>query len=329
MSFLKRPFRYGSIELPSNIFYSPLAGCSNLPFRLMSALYGRPGLHYCEMVKMEALWRLERATLQMLDSTSCMVPVAAQLVGSDLKLAADCAMILEDMGFNAIDFNCGCPVDKLTKDGSGSAMLKQPHLIAQILHQMVQKVKIPVSVKIRAGWDESSINATAITQLAEQAGAVAITIHARTREQAYKGAANWDYIKACKQVAGKILVIGNGDLFCPEDVQRMFEYTGCDGVMISRGCMGKPWIAKDSEEYLEQKTYTLKTLSEALNALRHHYEIAKQYLPERKAIIEMRKVSCWYLEGYPQAKSIRSELAHARTADEVRHKLQSLADVAT
>jgi tRNA-dihydrouridine synthase B len=325
MKFLKKPFQYGSLILPSNIFYSPLAGCSNLPFRHMAAIYGRPGLHYCEMVKMQALWRLERATLQMLDYNCLMQPLAAQLVGSDPKIAGGCARILEDMGFSSIDLNCGCPVDKVTKDGSGSAMLLQPQLIAETLANMKAKVKIPISLKIRAGWDEGSINAPDIAVLAEQAGATAITIHARTREQGYKGPANWEHIKNCKLATSKILVIGNGDLFSPQATLDMFEQTGCDGVMISRGCMGKPWIAQECESYLSGKPIIPTTLCRALQALKHHYEIAQSYLPERKAIIEMRKVSCWYLEGFSHAKMIRSELAHAQTAEQVQDKLEILA----
>lgn len=319
-------FRYGKLVLPSNIFYSPLAGCSNLPFRQMSARYGRPGLQYCEMVKMQALARLDRSTLQILDYTPDIHPIGAQLVGADPKLAGPCAAILEDMGFDAIDLNCGCPVDKVTQDGSGSGLLHKPHLIGEILSQMVSHVKIPVSVKIRAGWNENKILAPLITQIAEQAGAVAITIHGRTREQAYRGKANWDYIRQCKDVARSILVIGNGDVFDPEAAENLWNQTGCDAIMASRGTMGAPWLADDIAKYATSgKLPEKRSFQEVLQALKEHYELAREYLAERKAIIEMRKVSGWYLEGWPQAKSARSLLARAQTPEEVDSCLRDLA----
>lgn len=243
MSFLKKPFQFGSAKLPNNIFYAPLAGCSDFPFRQMSARY-RPGLMYCEMVKMEALVRYDQNTFHILDYEKEMHPIGGQVVGSNPKIAGQAAKIIEDLGFDVVDLNCGCPVDKVTKDGSGSGMLKTPQLIGEMLANMVAAVKIPVTVKIRAGWDEEHITAPEITKIAEEAGAQAIAIHARTRKQAYKGDANWDYIKACKQVAKKIMVIGNGDVFDADAAKRMFEYTGCDVVLVSRGTMGAPWIVE-------------------------------------------------------------------------------------
>ncbi len=325
MQGYQSPFRYGNITLPSNIFYSPLAGCSNLPFRQMSAYYGRPGLQYCEMVKMQALARLDPTTLQILDYTPDIHPIGAQLVGADPKLAGPCAALLEDMGFDAIDLNCGCPVDKVTQDGSGSGLLHKPYLIAEILSEMVSHVKIPVSVKIRAGWDEARILAPFITQLAEQAGAVAITIHGRTREQAYRGRANWDYIRQCKEVAKSILVIGNGDVFDPLAAKQLWAQSGCDAIMASRGTMGAPWLAKDIAQYCQTGSLPAeRSFTDILLALRQHYELAREYLPERKAIIEMRKVSGWYLEGWPQAKEARSLLARAQSKDEVEKYLADL-----
>lgn len=326
MNGFSSSFTYGKLTLPSNVFYSPLAGCSNLPFRQMSARYGAPGMQYCEMVKMQALARLDPTTLQILDYTPDIHPIGAQLVGADPKLAGPCAAILEDMGFDAIDLNCGCPVDKVTQDGSGSGLLHKPHLIGEILCEMVSHVKIPVSVKIRAGWDEERILAPFITQLAEQAGAVAITIHGRTREQAYRGKANWDYIRQCKEVARSILVIGNGDVFDPIAAKDLWDQTGCDAIMASRGTMGAPWLAADIAHYCTTGHLpSPRSFIEVLSALKEHYELAKEYLPQRKAIIEMRKVSGWYLEGWPQAKSARSLLARAQTPEEVNRYLDDLA----
>jgi tRNA-dihydrouridine synthase B len=205
---LKKPFSFGNLTLPSNIFCAPLAGCSDLPFRRMTARY-RPGLIYCEMVKMDALIRHDPNTFRLLDYETGMHPIGGQLCGSKPQIAGQCAKIIEDLGFDVVDLNCGCPVDKVTKDGSGSGMLKNPELIGEVLANMVAAVKIPVTVKIRAGWDHQSIIVEEVTRIAEQAGAKAICIHGRTRSQAYQGLANWDYIARSKRVAKTILVIGN------------------------------------------------------------------------------------------------------------------------
>src|SRR6185437_6206308 len=206
---LKKPFQLGNLTLPSNIFCAPLAGCSDLPFRRMTSKY-RPGLIYCEMVKMDALVRHDPHTYRLLDFEADMHPIGGQICGSKPQYAGKSAKIIEELGFDVVDLNCGCPVDKVTKDGSGSGMLKTPELIGEILSNMTAAVKIPVTVKIRAGWDEKSLNAAEIVQIAEQAGAAAICVHGRTREQGYKGPANWDWIRECKRAAKKIQVIGNG-----------------------------------------------------------------------------------------------------------------------
>ena len=240
----KNPFRVGSAALPNNILYAPLAGCSDLPYRQMACKW-RPGIVYCEMVKMDALVRHDPGTYRLLDYTLNMHPIGAQLCGSKPTLVKTAARIIEDLGFDVLDLNCGCPVDKVTKDGSGSGMLRTPDLIGEMIAEMVAAVKIPVTVKIRAGWDDEHINAAQITQIAERAGAKAITIHGRTRAQAYKGPANWDHIRDCKRAAKDILVIGNGDVFDAESAANMFSYTGCDGVLVARGTMGRPWIVDD------------------------------------------------------------------------------------
>ena len=245
----KRSLSFGSLKLPSPILYAPLAGCSDLPYRFMSCKY-RPGLVYCEMVKIDALVRHDSHTYRLLDYTADMHPIGAQICGSKPKMASDAARIIESLGFDVIDFNCGCPVDKVTKDGSGSGMLKNPQLIGEVLSNVVAAVKIPVTVKIRAGWDEQSINAAEITKIAESAGAKAITVHGRTRAQGYRGPANWDYIKEAKEAANQILVIGNGDVFDAKSGADLFNHTDCDGILVARGTMGQPWIAENIRRYL-------------------------------------------------------------------------------
>jgi nifR3 family TIM-barrel protein len=310
------PFYLGNRRLPNKVLYAPLAGCSDLPFRRMSCRY-RPGIVYCEMVKMDALVRNDPNTFRLLDYEADMHPIGAQLCGSKLKIAASSARIVEELGFDVIDFNCGCPVDKVTKDGSGSGMLKTPELIGEILSEIIGAVRIPVTVKIRAGWDENSINAAEITKIAERAGAKAIAIHGRTREQGYKGRANWDYIKACKAVAKDILVIGNGDVFDVESALRMFSYTGCDAVLVSRGTMGQPWIAADILKALAGDPVPSRTVADVRQHLLEHFDTIIRYQPERQSLLDMRRVGCWYLKKLKNVKELRVQINKAASTAEV------------
>lgn len=305
-----------SIFQEFKIIYAPLAGCSDYPFRKMSASY-RPDLMFCEMVKMEALLRKVPATMQMLDYDEQMRPIGGQICGSSPQLAGLAAKIIEDLGFDVVDLNCGCPVDKVTKDGSGSAMLKDPERVGEVIANMVAAVKIPVTVKIRAGWDEASINAAEITKIAEEAGAQAIFVHGRTRQQAYKGPANWDHIKACKQAAKKIKVVGNGDVFDAGAALRMFAETGCDAVLVSRGTMGQPWIAEDIRRAIKGEAPLKRTLEESRQALLDHFVHSTRYKSEHGALIDMRKVCCWYLKQTPGARELRKIVSSATTLDEV------------
>ncbi len=309
-------------KFPYRLVYAPLAGCSDFPFRKMSARY-KPDLMFCEMVKMEALLRKIPGTYQMLEYSDEMHPIGGQICGSDPALAAPAAKIIEDLGFDVVDFNCGCPVDKVTKDGSGSGMLKNPEKIGEMIASMVAAVKIPVTVKIRAGWDNESINAPMITQIAERAGAQAVFIHGRTRQQGYTGPANWDHIKACRAVATTIQVIGNGDIFTPEAALKMFDHTSCDGVLVSRGTMGAPWIVDQIRKLLEGDSYTEKTPIENKQALLDHFAFSTQYKTERGALIDMRKVCCWYLKNSPGARELRGLASHATTLQEIEQYIHA------
>ncbi|MBI5272943.1 MAG: tRNA dihydrouridine synthase DusB [Chlamydiia bacterium] len=316
MKFLQTPFSIGVAELPNNIFYAPLAGCSDFPFRRMTCRY-RPGIVYCEMVKIDALIRNDANTYRLLDYSPDMHPIGAQICGSKPGIAASAARIIEDLGFDVIDFNCGCPVDKVTKDGSGSGMLRQPEMIGEVLSQVIAAVKIPVTVKIRAGWDEMSINAPLITRIAEKAGAKAIAIHGRTRAQGYKGPANWDHIRDCVEAADQIKVIGNGDLFDASSIQRMFAYTGCDAALVARGTMGQPWIVEDAIRGLSGKAPLERGVAFLRASLLEHFEAIVQYQNERQSLLDFRRVGCWYLKRCEGARSLRAELNRAATTSEV------------
>ncbi len=313
----------GNVTFDSNIFYAPLAGCSDFPFRQMAKKYS-PGLVFCEMVKMDALLRNDQNTYRLLDYTQDMHPIGAQICGSKVEYAADCARIIEGLGFDIIDLNCGCPVDKVTRDGSGSGLLKDPNKIGDIVSNIVAAVSIPVTIKIRVGWDEDHIVAPQIVKIAEQAGASAIFIHGRTRMQAYKGPANWDYIKEAKKVANKIKVFGNGDIFTPADAIEMLNVTGCDGALVARGTFGQPWICQDIQRLQQGLDPLERPFEYCLEQLIEHYHMTRIYAHEKKAILDMRRIGCWYIQKGELAKAFRGLISKVSTIEEIEHLLLSL-----
>lgn len=313
---LLKPIKLGSLLLPHRVFYAPLAGCSDFPFRQMSAKY-RPALIYCEMVKMEALIRHNEGTLRMLDYAASMHPVGAQLCGSNPAIAGQSAKIIQNLGFPIVDFNCGCPVDKVTKDGSGSGMLKTPGLIGEVIAEMKAAVTIPVTVKVRAGWDSKNINTVEVAKIAEEAGADAICIHARTREQGYTGPANWDYIKRCKDAGVTIPIIGNGDVVDGPSAADIVEKTGCDAVLVARGTMGRPWVAQDILRYLEGETIPERSLEECRQALHEHFLLIKGYHNEYRVSVDMRRVGCWYVKKASGTKKFRELISRAKSITEI------------
>ncbi|MCH9608512.1 MAG: tRNA-dihydrouridine synthase B [Chlamydiales bacterium] len=318
-AFFNTPLNFKTLKLANRVIYSPLAGCSDFPFRKIAARF-RPGLMFCEMVKMEPLVLGNENTLRMLDYSEDMRPIGGQICGSKKELTAPAAKIIEDHGFDVVDLNCGCPVDKVTKDGSGSGMLKNPERIGELIHEMTSAVSIPVTVKIRIGWDYDSINAAEVVKIAEQAGAAAIFVHGRTRSQGYKGPAKWEYIKECKAAATSIKVIGNGDVFSPEAAFSMVDETGCDAVLASRGTMGQPWLVED---ILRAALGKSPRSYDAKQALIDHFELSASYKTERGALIDMRKVCCWYLKNSPGAKKMRSQASQMSTLDEIRELIHA------
>ena len=305
---LFKPIKIKNLQLSSNIVYSPLAGCSDLPFRAMVRKYS-DSLIFTEMTKAEALARGDKGTFSMLSFTKDMHPIGAQICTSKKDVAGVCSKIIEDLGFDLLDLNCGCPVDKVTKDGSGSALLKNPEKIGEIVYEMQKNVSIPITVKIRAGWDEESINAKEVTKIAEQAGAFAIFIHGRTRKQGYKGPANWDYIKdACDQKR-TILVFANGDINCRESAERALLHTGADGVLVSRITMGAPHIAKEILLGGDPPSPLLLITD-------HVKEIIRYQVP-RKTLSDIRRVACWYLREEREYTALRKELNNATSVEEV------------
>jgi tRNA-dihydrouridine synthase B len=321
MSSYLEKFRVRGKEFKNNIFYAPLAGYTDLPFR-RSCLKFDPGLIFCEMVKIEALVRHDTNSFKLLDYDSLMHPIGAQICGSNPKLVRQGAKILEDLGMDWIDINCGCPVDKVTRDGSGSALLKNPQLIGEMVNELRSAVNLPISVKIRTGWDETSINAYEVLKIVEKAGVDAIIIHGRTRAQGYKGKSNLEIIKKCKEIASDIKVIGNGDLFDPPLVKRMFDETHCDGVLIARGMVGQPWLAQNIRDYYRNND-TKSEISMVKREMLYHFKLIEEYQIARKAVLDMRRMSCWYLQKCEGTKKLRIAITMAKSSEEIFHLIES------
>ena len=297
--------KIGSIELRTPLALAPMAGVTDLPFRLICARYGC-GLTVSEMVSAKGLLYKNIKTTEMLRIDEGERPTAIQLFGSVPQELAVAAKQVEASGADIIDFNMGCPVPKIVNNGEGSALMRRPELAYEVLAAMVDAVKIPVTVKFRAGWDENSINAVEIAQLMEKAGVAAVAVHGRTRKQFYEGKANWDIIRLVKQ-AVNIPVFGNGDIHTVEDGLRMLKETGCDGLMIGRGADGNPWLFQRLAAVLEGKPLPAEpTLEQRLEQVREHLHMLVDFKGEVIAVKEMRRHVCTYLKGMPKAAEYRS-----------------------
>jgi tRNA-dihydrouridine synthase B len=311
MSF-KKDFKIKNLVLPNNIIYAPLTEYTDFAFRKFIRHFHK-GLIFCEMVKMEAL--VKNQSLNLLKFEESMRPIGAQIYGTSPKNAKNAAKKIEDLGFDLIDLNCGCPVPKVIKDGSGAALLGDLLSISKILESIISSVKIPVTLKIRLGWDEKSICIKEVVKIAEDVGCSAITIHGRTKKQGHIGKANWDCIKEAKSMSSDILIIGNGDLYTPEDVSNMFEKTKCDGVMIARGMLKNFNLAAEIENYfdncIEKKGFNKKT------ALLKYIEYCVEEKGKRKALLDIKKICGWFLKSFRNVKNLRIGINTARSTLEV------------
>ena len=284
-----------------------MAGITDTAFRIICREMGCD-LTYTEMVSAKGMHYNSENTKALLQLADIEKPSAVQLFGSEPQLLAKTAQVVEAMGIDIIDINMGCPAPKIVKNGDGSALMKNPRLIAEIIRAVVGAVKIPVTIKIRKGWDDSNINAVEIAKIAEDEGAAAITVHGRTREQFYSGKADWDIIKEVKQQLA-IPVIGNGDIFTPQDAKAMLDYTGCDAVMIARGAQGNPWIFKRTQEYLKSGILLPEpTPQERIEMILRHTLMVVEFKGEDIGIKEMRKHAAWYLKGLSNSSAVKNSL---------------------
>lgn len=301
---------------------APMAGITDLPFRIICRELGA-GIVYSEMVSAEALIRDQARTLAMLATEPRERPVAFQLFGSRPASLALAARILSDREIDIIDINMGCPVPKVLKSGSGSALLKDLGLAREIMEAVVSASGKPVTVKIRLGWDAKSIVAVELAQTAERAGVSAITIHGRTRSQGFSGSADWSMIRKVKQAVG-IPVIGNGDVRSGRDAKRMLNETSCDGVMIGRAIQGNPWIFREARAFLETGVAVAPpSLQERRAVMFRHLRDVVALLGENIGVREMRKHLCWYTKGLPGGGEFRERINHLLTVDDVLREMDS------
>lgn len=307
----------GSVTLETPVMLAPMAGVTDLPFRLLCREQGC-GLMCTEMVSAKAIYYNNKNTAPLLEVGEEERPVAVQLFGSDPVIVSEMAKRIEDGPYDIFDINMGCPVPKVVNNGEGSALMKNPKLVEQILTAMVKALKKPVTVKFRKGFNDDCINAVEIAKIAEGCGAAAVTVHGRTREQYYSGKADWDIIRQVKE-AVRIPVIGNGDIFTPQDALAMFEATGCDGLMIARGAKGNPWIFKRINHYLETGELLPEPGAEEIKEmLLRHASLQIAYKGEIMGIREMRKHAAWYTAGLPHSSALRNEVNQVESYKEYR-----------
>ncbi len=311
----------GNVIIPGNIFLAPMAGVTDLPFRLLCREQGA-SMVYTEMISAKAMHYQDKTTIELSRVHPDEKPVAVQIFGSEPEIMAEAAArFSEREDIAVIDINMGCPAPKIVKNGEGCALMRNPSLVRNLLREVVKASSKPVTVKLRKGWDETCTNVLDIALICEEEGVKAVTVHGRTRDQYYSGKADWSIIKEAKRRLS-VPVIGNGDVAVPEDAGRMLEETGCDAVMVGRGAQGNPWLFRNIIEYLRSGSYPKAILPrERLSMILRHYALMEEYKGDHTALLEMRKHVAWYLHGLPGAARIRTEIFKTQSIDEAKKLL--------
>jgi len=315
--------KIGNVELENRYILGPMAGVTDLPFRLLCREQGA-GLLCMEMISAKAIYYNNRNTESLLEIHPDERPVSLQLFGSDPKIMSEMAKRIEERPFAILDVNMGCPVPKVVKNGEGSALMKEPKLVYEIVSALVKAIKKPVTVKIRKGFDDEHINAVEIAKIIEEAGASAVAVHGRTREQYYSGKADWDIIRQVKE-AISIPVIGNGDVTSPQKAEELVRQTGCDGIMIARGAEGNPWIFSEMIAYEETGVVPPRPDKDVVREMMlRHARLQLQYKGEYCGIREMRKHVAWYTKGLKGAARLREKVNEVESLEELENLLTSL-----
>lgn len=320
--------KIGNIETKNNVFLAPMAGVTDLVFRVICKEMNC-GMVYSEMVSAKGVQHNNKNTKELLKVDERERPVAMQMFGSDPEIMAEMARKLNEYeDIDILDINMGCPAPKIVKNGEGSALTLNPKLVGKIISAVSKASEKPVTVKFRKGFDDQHLNALEIGKIAEESGAKAVTIHGRTREQYYAGKADWDIIKALKEEIKTIPVIGNGDIFTPEDAKNMLEYTGCDAVMIGRGSQGNPFIFKRTVEYLENGILLPEpTWEDRLDVAERHMDMLADYKGEVIGIREMRKHLGWYIKGLPHSAEMRVKINATSGRENMREVLNYMREL--
>ena len=321
-------WKIGNVEIENKVVLGPMAGISNSAFRRIAKEMGC-GLIVAEMVSDKAICYGSKKTIDMLYMTDYERPLSQQIFGNDKESFVQAALYIEkNMHPDIIDINMGCPVPKVAVSSqAGSALLKNPDKVYEIVKAVVEAVSIPVTVKIRSGWDSNSINAVEIAQICEKAGASAITVHGRTRAQGYSGKADWNIIKEVKKNVN-IPVIGNGDIKSPIDAKRMLDETNCDAIMIARASLGNPWIIKNTVHYLEtSELLENPTKEDKINMIKKHLNYLLEIKPEKVALLEMRTEASYYLKGIPGAAPYKLKLFQTKTKEEFLKVIDEFAKI--
>lgn len=309
-------FKIGDVKINGDLILAPMAGVTDLPFRLLCKEQGAD-LLYTEMVSAKGILYNNKNTDSLLEVKEEERPVSLQLFGADPDILSEMAKRIEDRDFDILDLNMGCPVPKVVNNGEGSALMKNPKLIGEIVNKVSKGIKKPLTVKIRKGFTENEVNAVEVAKIIEENGASGIAVHGRTREQYYSGRADWDIIRQVKE-AVTIPVIGNGDITTPEDAVAMKEYTGCDGVMIGRGVRGNPWLFHQIKTYVETGVIEEKpTIDEVIKMILFHARLQVEFKGEFIGMKEMRKHVAWYTTGYPKSSKLRSLVNEIETMEQL------------
>ncbi len=315
--------KIGNVELENRYILGPMAGVTDLPFRLLCREQGA-GLLCMEMVSAKAIYYNNRNTESLLEIHPNEKPVSLQLFGSDPKIMSEMAKRIEERPFAILDVNMGCPVPKVVKNGEGSALMKDPKLVYEIVSALVKAIEKPVTVKIRKGFDDDHVNAVEIARIAEEAGAAAVAVHGRTREQYYSGKADWDIIRQVKE-AVSVPVIGNGDVTSPQKAAELVRLTGCDGIMIARGAQGNPWIFSEMIHWEETGELPSRPdKDEVREMMLRHARLQLEYKGEFSGIREMRKHVAWYTKGLKGAARLREKVNDVESLEELENLLTSL-----